>query len=82
MDAVIRTEELTKAFGKNRALSSLSLEVAPGEVFGYLGPNGAGKPVTEMRHSLPPRRGRSSGAARSLRHVPCAPPPTVRPTPQ
>jgi len=46
MDAVIRTEELTKAFGKNRALSSLSLEVAPGEVFGYLGPNGAGKTTT------------------------------------
>jgi ABC-2 type transport system ATP-binding protein len=46
MDAVIRTEELTKAYGKNRALSSLSLEVAPGEVFGYLGPNGAGKTTT------------------------------------
>jgi ABC-2 type transport system ATP-binding protein len=46
MDAVIRTEELTKAFGKNRALSSLSLEVARGEVFGYLGPNGAGKTTT------------------------------------
>jgi len=46
MDAVIRIEELTKAFGKNRALSSLSLEVARGEVFGYLGPNGAGKTTT------------------------------------
>ena len=46
MDAVIRTEGLTKAFGKTRALSSLSLEVAAGEVFGYLGPNGAGKTTT------------------------------------
>lgn len=46
MDAVIRTEELTKAFGKTRALNSLSLEVARGEVFGYLGPNGAGKTTT------------------------------------
>ncbi len=46
MDAVIRTEELTKTFGRNRAVSSLSLEVARGEVFGYLGPNGAGKTTT------------------------------------
>lgn len=46
MDAVIRAEELTKAFGRNTALSSLSLEVARGEVFGYLGPNGAGKTTT------------------------------------
>jgi ABC-2 type transport system ATP-binding protein len=46
MDAAIRTEELAKAFGSNRALSPLSLEVARGEVFGYLGPNGAGKTTT------------------------------------
>jgi ABC-2 type transport system ATP-binding protein len=42
----IRTEGLSKAFGETRALSSLDLEVAPGEVFGYLGPNGAGKTTT------------------------------------
>jgi ABC-2 type transport system ATP-binding protein len=48
MDAVIRTEGLTKVFGKTRALSSLSLEVAAGEVLGYLGPNGSGKPVTGL----------------------------------
>jgi polyether ionophore transport system ATP-binding protein len=46
MDAAIRTEELAKAFGTNKALSPLSLEVARGEVFGYLGPNGAGKTTT------------------------------------
>ncbi len=46
MDAVIRAEELTKTFGRNTALSSLSLEVTRGEVFGYLGPNGAGKTTT------------------------------------
>jgi ABC-2 type transport system ATP-binding protein len=44
--AAIRTEGLSKAFGETRALSSLDLEVAPGEVFGYLGPNGAGKTTT------------------------------------
>lgn len=46
MDAAIRTEGLTKVFRKATALSSLSLEVAAGEVFGYLGPNGAGKTTT------------------------------------
>jgi ABC-2 type transport system ATP-binding protein len=42
----IRTEGLSKAFGDTWALSSLDLEVAPGEVIGYLGPNGAGKTTT------------------------------------
>jgi ABC-2 type transport system ATP-binding protein len=42
----IRIEGLSKAFGHTLALSSLDLEVAPGEVIGYLGPNGAGKTTT------------------------------------
>ncbi len=49
----IRTQELTKDFlvgfwrpRPYRALDRLSLEVAPGEVFGFLGPNGAGKTTT------------------------------------
>jgi ABC-2 type transport system ATP-binding protein len=52
MDA-IKTEGLTKhypvGFWRPRpyvALDSLSLSVAPGEVFGFLGPNGAGKTTT------------------------------------
>ena len=44
--AAIRTERLSKTFGPTRALASLDLEVAPGEVLGYLGPNGAGKTTT------------------------------------
>src|SRR5438067_8255692 len=44
--ATIRTEGVSKACGDTRALSSLDLEVGPGEVFGYLGPNGAGKTTT------------------------------------
>lgn len=46
MTAAIRTEGLTKRYGKHTALTDLNLEVAQGEVFGFLGPNGAGKSTT------------------------------------
>ena len=42
----IKTEGLTKQFGKVNALMDLNLEVPRGSVFGYLGPNGAGKTTT------------------------------------
>ena len=45
-DAAIRTERLTKRFGRVTALDGLDLEVPQGEVFGFLGPNGAGKSTT------------------------------------
>jgi ABC-2 type transport system ATP-binding protein len=38
--------ELTKTFGAARGITEVSLEVPPGEVFGFLGPNGAGKSTT------------------------------------
>ncbi|WP_280233850.1 ABC transporter ATP-binding protein [Nocardia cyriacigeorgica] len=44
--AAIRTEGLTKHYGKHIALTDLELEVYAGEVFGFLGPNGAGKSTT------------------------------------
>ncbi len=43
---MIRIENLTKVFGGYKAVDSLNLEVAPGEIFGFLGPNGAGKTTT------------------------------------
>ncbi len=43
---LIVTEGLTKFYGPVRALSSLTLEVRAGEVFGLLGPNGSGKTTT------------------------------------
>ena len=46
MAPVIRTENLTKYYGKVRGVEELSLEVEAGEVFGFLGPNGAGKSTT------------------------------------
>jgi len=39
----LETRDLRKEFGDNVAVRSLSLQVQPGEVFGFLGPNGAGK---------------------------------------
>jgi ABC-2 type transport system ATP-binding protein len=44
--AIIRTEGLTKRYGRSPALVDLDLEVQQGEVFGYLGPNGSGKTTT------------------------------------
>ena len=46
MDAAIKTEGLTKTYGKNRGIREVDLEVTEGEVFGFLGPNGAGKTTT------------------------------------
>lgn len=40
---VIKTEALTKKYGKITAVDGLSLQVEEGEIFGLLGPNGAGK---------------------------------------
>src|SRR5450759_4031247 len=42
-DYAIETRALRKEFGKNLAVSGLTLQVKRGEVFGFLGPNGAGK---------------------------------------
>ena len=47
----IRTENLTKNYGKVIAVDSLNLVVERGEIFGFLGPNGAGK-TTTMRMLL------------------------------
>lgn len=42
----IRTEGLTKRYGKLDALKDLDLDVSQGEILGFLGPNGAGKTTT------------------------------------
>ncbi len=39
----IKVENITKLYGEQRALDSISFEVKTGEIVGFLGPNGAGK---------------------------------------
>jgi ABC-2 type transport system ATP-binding protein len=45
-DGNIVVANLTKVFGKVRAVDDLSFTVEPGQVTGFLGPNGAGKTTT------------------------------------
>ncbi|MBQ9519253.1 MAG: ABC transporter ATP-binding protein, partial [Firmicutes bacterium] len=43
---MIQIENLTKYYGKFKAVDGLSLEIPEGSVFGFVGPNGAGKTTT------------------------------------
>jgi len=58
---VIKTEALTKKFGKITAVNELNLQVEEGEIFGLLGPNGAGKTtlISMLCTILKPTSGRA-----------------------
>lgn len=43
---IIKTNGLTKSYGKARGIIDLDLNVKQGEFFGFIGPNGAGKSTT------------------------------------
>ncbi len=45
MDA-IKTDQLTKYYGKTRGIENINLTVRQGDFFGFIGPNGAGKSTT------------------------------------
>jgi len=80
-EPVLEASHLTKSFGKRLAVSDVSFEVGPGEVFGFLGPNGAGKTTTiRMLVGLArPDRGRvriqgidlARDFSRAMAHVGC-----------
>ncbi len=65
---MISLDGLTKAYPGGRGVFDLTLDIAPGEVFGLLGPNGAGKSTT-IRHLMGFLRP-DAGAAR-IRDLDC-----------
>ena len=67
-EPAIQVEELTRRFGDFVAVDAISMEVQPGEIFGFLGANGAGK-TTAMRMLtglLAPSGGRATVAGRDV----------------
>jgi len=46
LEKVLEISNLSKNYGRITAVNKLSLEVAPGDVYGILGPNGSGKTTT------------------------------------
>lgn len=59
---LLQTDNLTKDYGRRRALDGLTFSIPPGEIFSLLGPNGSGK-STALRlllGFLQPTTGRAS----------------------
>ena len=58
--ALLKTENLTKAFGALMAVNGVTLEVQPGSLHSIIGPNGAGKTTlfNLLTGQLPPTAGR------------------------
>lgn len=55
----LRIHNLTKVYGRQRAVNNISFEADKGEIVGFLGPNGAGKSTTMkiVTGYLPPTHG-------------------------
>lgn len=45
-DLIIETSNLTKVYGKQKAVDNLNLHIYKGKIYGLLGRNGAGKTTT------------------------------------
>ncbi len=43
---MLKIEHLTKIYGEKKAVDDLSLDIHPGEIYGFIGHNGAGKTTT------------------------------------
>ena len=67
-EPVLSVQGLTRRFGDFTAVSGLSFEIQPGEIFGFLGPNGAGKSTTirMLCGVLAPSAGQARALGRDL----------------
>lgn len=43
---MLKIEHLTKSYGNKKAVDDLSINIRPGEIYGFIGHNGAGKTTT------------------------------------
>lgn len=68
----IRVENITKIYGEQRAVDSLSFEVPKGNIVGFLGPNGAGKSTTMkiLTGFIPPTSGKAFIAGMNVEEKP------------
>lgn len=48
MEDVLKTENITKVYGKNKVVNNVCMHVKKGDIYGFIGKNGAGK-TTFMR---------------------------------
>jgi ABC-2 type transport system ATP-binding protein len=74
MSIAVRTDGLTKRYGRSTAVAGVQLEVESGEIFGLVGPNGAGKTTTlkMLATLLPPTAGDADISGHSVRREPDA----------
>ena len=43
MEYILKTEKLTKVYGKAKVVNAVSMHVKKGDIYGFIGKNGAGK---------------------------------------
>jgi ABC-2 type transport system ATP-binding protein len=65
-------ENINKSFANVQAVRNLSMQVQPGEIFGFLGPNGAGKTTTirMILDILRPDSGKITWAGKPVGEIP------------
>ena len=65
---MIKTQDLTKVYGKLHAVHNLNLDLREGDLFGFIGPNGSGKTTTMkiLATLLQPTWGEASVAGHSI----------------